>query len=133
MRRDKNDIKWQECKKEVYKLDNCQCCLCKVMTVSEFLTQKQYVERRSLSINTSTIDPAHHLAVSQRPDLMYDVNNVYCLCRYHHDSLDNCRNPFNQDQITKEEVEQYWSRIIQTRQKPGNETVKIDSSFYEPL
>lgn len=131
MRRDKNDIAWQECKKQVFEKDQSTCCLCKVMTTAEYQLQKSYIQSKQVFANITTIDPAHHLAVSQRPDLMYDVDNVYCLCRWHHDNLDRNKNPFDQEPITNECVEQFWSRIVESRKE--KESAKLNDFFYDEL
>lgn len=44
--------------------------------------------------------------------MVYDFDNVYSIFRYLHSCLDNSINPFTQEQCSKEEIEQYWIRII---------------------
>lgn len=128
MRRDKDDEKWQECKRIVYELDNSQCLMCQCMTVAESIAFAN-----SNPMNTSKIDPAHYKPVSLRPDIMYDPNNVFCVCRAHHDRLDNCKNPITGDFCTKAVTESFWQRIIKKREENQNKKVKELPTFFDDL
>ena len=125
MRRDKNDEKWQECKRIVYNLDQSRCLLCKCLSVKEAMIFRNSNPEWS----TTTIDPAHHYPVSLRPDLMYDPNNVFCLCRAHHERIDHTRDPITGDFCDSKRTEYWWSRIIQERNKNTN---KVElPTFYD--
>lgn len=130
MRRDANDEAWQECKRKVYELDKSQCLLCQVMTVQEAMQFSA-----SNPVNTSTIDPAHRIAVSQRMDLMYDVDNVFCICRCHHNRLDTSRHPITNEHCTSDVTNLFWQRIAKQREEnlKGNKKVKIPEFFFEDL
>lgn len=128
MRRDKNDVQWQNCKDIVFNLDKSQCLLCQCLTVSESI-----VFQKSNPENVLKIDPAHYKAVSQRQDLMYDPNNVYCLCRSHHERMDNNRHPITNETCTKEVTESFWQRVIAKRQENvhGKKLEKLPEFFYD--
>lgn len=117
MRRDKEDIKWQEVKKKVRQLDHNRCCLCSCLTVKELEERKK---SNYCYQSFSIIDPAHYKAVSLDPKHMYDENNIYCLCRSCHESLDHMYSPINGKPIKLEEIEAYWKRIIDTRKQTSD-------------
>lgn len=131
MRRDKNDSKWQACKQEVFKLDKGSCLLCENLSVAENIRfQKSIIPFGTLGV----IDPAHHLPVSKRPDIMYDVNNVFSLCRCHHERLDNGKNPITGDFCSQEDTEYWWQRIIKQRESNLEESKNFSfTPFYSPL
>lgn len=128
MRRDKNDEKWQECKQIVYDLDKSQCLLCQCMTVAESIAFTN-----SGPIITSKIDPAHYKPVSLRPDIMYDPDNVFCICRAHHERLDNCKNPITNEHCSKDVTESFWQRIIAKRKENQNKNVKELPMFFDDI
>ena len=128
MRRDKNDLKWQDCKNRVYEIDKNQCLLCQSLSVAEDLAYKESVKDQ-LVINK--IDPAHHLPVSLRPDIMYKVSNVFCLCRTHHTRLDSNQNPITGKYCSSEETKYWWSRIIKQREKNNNPEQLADLPTFE--
>lgn len=129
MRRDANDLEWQACKKKVFELDDGRCCLCKCMTAKEALLFEKSLQGE---INqTKIIDPAHYKSVSTNTDIMYDPNNVFCLCRTMHNRIDYMKDPYSGKPINLEEREAYWQRIINTRKAP--KTAEIEDMFYEPL
>lgn len=125
MRRDKGDTKWQDCKSKVYTLDKSCCLLCQCMTVQESI-----IFSKSNPENTTKIDPAHYKAVSQRQDLMYDPNNVFCLCRTHHNRMDSNRNPITNESCSKEIIESFWQRIINKRQENINTKIAELPEFF---
>ena len=112
MRRDSNDEQWQAVKKEVYARDKHFCRLCRILTASEMI-----LLRKKAGVYLKILDPAHYLAVSERPDLCYEANNICTLNRYSHSLLDDYRNPITGDYINKEEVKVWWDRILK-----GNES-----------
>lgn len=125
MRRDKNDLKWQECKRKVFELDKKQCLLCQALTVAEMLRFQKSNPEFSLDI----IDPAHHIAVSRDTKVMYNVDNVFSICRCHHERLDNCKDPITGKPCTKEDTDYWWSRIIKKRQDNLNSKT-LNFCFY---
>lgn len=113
MRRDKNDIKWQECKKAVFEMDKKQCLLCQCLSIPESIRFQQSIP----DTPTSIIDPAHRVAVSKNIKLMYDPNNVFSICRCHHERLDNCKNPITGKPCSSEDIEYWWNRILKKRKE----------------
>jgi hypothetical protein len=107
MRRDKNDEQWQECKRKVIARDKNKCQLIAHLTTPEYNTLNRNAPRHLLSI----LDPAHCIAVSEDPTIMYDVSNVWTVNRYSHENLDNLCSPIDGHRITKEEQEIWWRRI----------------------
>ena len=112
-RRDKNDVKWQECKRKVYEMDKSQCLLCQCLTVKEAMIS----QKNPTGFSTTKIDPAHYKAASQHPELIYDPSNVFCICRRHHEALDHGRDPVTGDYCTADVTESYWQRIIAKRKE----------------
>lgn len=108
MRRDSNDKQWQETKRLVSERDKGICRLLRILTITEAIKLK----KSAGSTYLSKIDPAHYRAVSERPDLCYDPNNIVCLNRYSHSNLDDGKDPLDGHSITPEEVEGWWQRIL---------------------
>lgn len=106
MRRDSNDKKWQEVKDKVKARDKVDRML-KVITPVEYKVLKT---KAGYLLNT--LDPAHYLPVSGRPDLCYKSYNIVLLNRYSHECLDSYKNPITGESITKEEVKLWWERIL---------------------
>lgn len=111
-RRGSDDLEWQKAKKKVRELDNNSCCICKCLTYAEAIQMQDSCHGNG---NFETIDPAHHYPVSIRPDLVYNTDEIYCLCRFHHDRIDNYRDPVTNEIIGKEKHEEWWDRIKATR------------------
>lgn len=126
MRRDKNDKQWQDCKKEVYKRDKSSCLLCECLSVAENIK----FQESNPEFSTYIIDPAHHLPVSLHPELMYNPDNVFCLCRCHHERLDHCRNPVTGEICTSEVTEEFWQRIINKRKENLEKEHSKDFNFF---
>lgn len=107
IRRSSKDTKWQEVKREVYDRDKGVCRLCKILTAKEFLTLK-----KNAGSMIKTLDPAHYKAVSHRPDLCYEPNNICMVNHYSHSMLDDNKSPIDGTYITLEEVDAWWIRIL---------------------
>ena len=119
MRRGPDDIEWQKCKKEVARRDGGVCCFCKTMTPKERSLFFQSFGKADVPYHMSQLlDPAHRLTAGTNPDIMYDPDNVFQLCRVHHDRLDTYRDPITDEYINKEKHDEYWERIANTRKKP---------------
>lgn len=58
------------------------------------------------------IDHAHVFGKGSYPELKYDPDNIVLLNRYSHSNIDQYRDPIIGDQITKEEREKWWIKII---------------------
>ncbi len=107
MRRDKNDIRWQQVKDEVRSRDKNQDRLLRVLSVKEALV----LQRKAPRIQLEKLDAAHIFPVSIYPDLLYDKNNVVLLNRYSHENLDNMKHPVTGGRLTYEERQGWWERI----------------------
>lgn len=121
MRRGPDDKQWQEVKEKVRILDAAGCIFCRCMNFQEKNIQLAQVRNCDTEIpaNFTTLDPAHHIAVSSNAKIMYDVDNVYLVCRFHHTRIDNRQNPYTGEKITAEEQEAFWQRAMKMRyEKP---------------
>jgi len=108
MRRDKNDVKWQEVKKRVTKRDRNKCRFLGTLSFKEMLQLQKLAPRNLLA----RLDHAHIFPVSLYPRLCYMDENIVLLNRFSHHNLDDCKNPVTGEAITREEQEAYWKRII---------------------
>lgn len=114
MRRDANDIQWQECKREVRRRDENTCLLCSCFTPEELAIRR---EENYCFGSFSLIDPAHYHAASTHQDEIYNPDNVFCLCRSCHESLDHMYSPLTGKHIDAEQVRRYWDRIRAKREQ----------------
>lgn len=110
MRRDKNDEKWQAVKKVVKKRDKNICQICKCLTRVE----AEKSNKDALPITLNVIDPAHIYPVSLYPEIMYEANNIMCLCRHHHSLIDNYKDPVDGNSIDENQVFYWWWRAKNT-------------------
>ena len=98
----KKDEKWEAVREKVYTRDKHECQLIRILT---------YEEYKILLVNScglhKVIDPAHSIWTrrSKSPKHKYLVEGIFTLNRASHSWLDN-------KSITKEEVEEWWKRII---------------------
>jgi hypothetical protein len=99
--------KWKGVCSEVDKRDKYTCRLWKILTEEEKNQTKSF-----LNYPFNSIDHAHVLKRSARPDLEYDVDNIICLMRIFHSRLDQLRNPITGKMIEKEDVKNWFIRII---------------------
>jgi len=107
MRRDKNDLEWKNLKIKVTKRDK-SCRLLRVLTAKEMCL----LLRLAPGYLLNRLDHAHVFGVGRFPHCIYNAQNVVLLNRYSHHNLDECRHPITGLFITKEEVEQWWKRIV---------------------
>jgi hypothetical protein len=104
--RDKNDKEWQDVRQFVYTRDNNRCRLCSILTYKEKLIfDKTHPSQWHL-------DPAHVFPVSTYPSQVYNRNNVYSLCRTHHERIDNYCSPVTGKQISINRHFWWWYRVI---------------------
>lgn len=102
-RRTTLDPKWQKCKEIVRKRDKGRC---------QFQYCISIVEAHKLIVGTQKeLDPAHILAASDRPELIYNPDNVITLQRYIHRRMDNYENPLTGESISLNEHYYWWWRI----------------------
>lgn len=112
MRRGLDDEQWQETKREVDVLDKKTCCCCKVLSPGELMAFKR---SQKMGGSYNQIDHAHRLPVSTHANLVYDKNNVFCLCREHHYRIDHYLDPVTGASLNEEQHENWWNRISQAR------------------
>lgn len=60
----------------------------------------------------NTIDAAHVFGKNSHPWMRYLADNIVCLNRFSHLSLDTYRSPLNGKVISKEEHDNWWKRIV---------------------
>jgi hypothetical protein len=101
------DEKWIRVKKEVGLRDKYTCRLYPFLTAEE----KEIIEE-SFFGGLKEIDYAHVFNKSKYKFMKYLPENVVCLSRLFHARLDIYRDPITGKNITKEEVENWWKRIV---------------------
>ena len=106
-RRGPDDIQWKACRSAVFERDGHKCRMLRIISVSEAIALK-----RAAGVLMNKNDPAHFLAVSERPDLYCDVNNVCTLNRFSHSCLDSNKDPITGSPISSENVFAWWLRIL---------------------
>jgi hypothetical protein len=107
-RRDSSDEKWQNLKKRIIKRDKKMCRLMRVLSAQDFCTLIKKAPKKLLE----KIDCAHVFGVSGHPHMCYKDLNIVLLNRYSHENLDNCRHPITGENITKEERDKWWEKIV---------------------
>ena len=105
-RRDSQDKEWQKVKEVVRKRDRLDR-LQKVLTPAEYS-----LVRRNAGPLIHTLDPAHSLPASKYPELIYKSYNIVLLNRWSHSQLDACRDPITGENISSEERDAWWIRIL---------------------
>ena len=113
-----NDQKWKDVKEVVFKRDNYQDRILKVITYKEYLLLK-----KNAGSLLNILDPAHYRAVSELPEEIYNPNNIIALNRFSHSNLDSFRDPIDGHNISKEEVNNWWIRILKGNKKQYQELV----------
>jgi flagella basal body P-ring formation protein FlgA len=104
----KIDNRWNNLKKELIKRDNNKCRLIDILSDKEY----QELKENDLCKFRKILDMAHIISRSNNIKLKYNIDNVILLNRYSHSCLDKFCNPINGKQITKDEYETWWIRII---------------------
>ena len=107
MKRDSSDIQWRKVKEKVKDRDKGRCRLMSILSLSE-----AFMLKRNAGSFLDRIDAAHYRSVSERPDLIYDSNNIVCLNRYSHSNLDDFKDPIDGHSISEDDVERWWRRIL---------------------
>ena len=101
------DPQWTELLKKVWVRDRAQCRFLSICTDEE----RKIIEPH-LWGDFKKLDGAHCIPRSQSLKLKYELRNVYLLSRRVHSCLDNCLNPFTGENISKDERDKLWVRII---------------------
>lgn len=106
--RSSNDLKWQETKKLVKARDHNECRFLTVLTPYEMAQVEKCCTNKSMLKPT---DCAHMKPVGNNFNLTYDLDNIYFLCRYAHNCIDNLINPLTLEHMTRNEQWYWWWRI----------------------
>jgi len=101
------DPKWEQTKKDAFNYYGKKCLLLSKLTEEEL-----YQVKLLLYGEFTTVDPAHILPKSVYPKFKYNHYNVIPLSRLFHSRLDSYKDPITGKNISKEEHEIWWNRII---------------------
>lgn len=125
-RRSKEDIQWQQVKREVDLRDGHACRCCAILRPNE-VTQTEKLNGPSWMFQQ--IDHAHILPVGNNLDIAYDPTNIYCMCRWHHSHLDNLINPLTNDNMTQNEQWYWWTRVRFKKTWDYDETIDYEDLY----
>lgn len=125
-RRGKDDKQWQEVKKKVDIRDLRQCRLLSILLPNEMEQLKKFDPPVWM---TQQIDHAHVIPVSGDIKLTYDMNNIYCLCRWAHSHIDNLIDPVSNELMTKNKQWYWWTRIRYKKTFSYNEEVDYEEMY----
>ena len=102
---------WEVCRAEVYKRDNNECQLFKILTEDErdIAIKSGY----NLYNHTSKISPAHFVSRSRSTELRCIVDNVVTMAIIFHNRIDNGSDPITGEFIGKDKVlTKWWKRVL---------------------
>lgn len=125
-RRSASDLDWQETKRKVRERDKCRCRLCQVLTTPEYKESWDNCDVKGLFKPT---DCAHVDAVSIAPSEVYNIDNIFFLCRRHHSSIDNLINPVTNTHMSPEERWYWWWRIKMRRTDKYDENIDYEEWY----
>lgn len=101
------DERWEELRKEIFIRDKGEC-----QFYSKCSDDEKIILNSKLWGKMKTLDCAHVFPKGSYPNMKYEQSNIFLLYRYVHFCLDNYLNPFTEEKITKEEVQEFWKRMI---------------------
>lgn len=107
-RRSKDDVQWQQVKAEADIRDNKQCRFLAILLPNEMDALKKLNPPTWMLIQ---IDHAHVKPVGMFLNDAYNVDNVYCLCRWAHTHLDNLIDPLTNNCMDTNKQWYWWTRI----------------------
>ena len=87
--------------------DGNSCRLLRILTYLEYQEWKQNQGGQG-----ATIDAAHVFGKGSHPWMRFLPDNIVCLNRFSHLSLDTGRSPLSGKLISKEEHDRWWERIV---------------------
>lgn len=116
MRRGPDDKEWKKVKEEVKKRDKGLDRMIRICTPVEFVILK-----RNAGPLLNILDPAHIIAVSENLSGTYLPFNIITLDRWSHTCLDEFKDPITGKNITKEEVNKWWKRLLHGDRKQEEE------------
>ena len=103
------DYKWLELKEELVFRDG-SCLVMKILTPQEI----SIVEKLDgYWLNNKFVDGAHIKSRAELPKQIYNIKNVVLLGRFFHTRIDNYQDLITGENISKEQVAQWWTRIMQ--------------------
>lgn len=120
MRRDSNDRNWKEVKEEVVKRDKGVDRMMRVLSILDYVKLK-----KNAGSFINIIDPAHIISVSASSKIMYEKSNIISLNRFSHSNLDSYRDPIDGHSITKEEVRDWWLKLLKANKEQEMEFYKL--------
>lgn len=97
---------WKKVREEVDKRDHhrCQCCAC--LSVSEM-----FIFRKTKRKFEDHLECAHHIPRTYKATYC-DPKNLAMLCPEHHFRIDHFLDPVTGKQMTHEDRERWWKRIL---------------------
>ena len=105
-----NNAEWEEARREALERDGYRCRFVEILSVEEARTAKE--SRVQIPSVEGEVDPAHVIRRSQSKKLSCDPRNVIALQRIVHQRLDTYRNPLTGKAASREEIDNWWMRII---------------------
>lgn len=97
----------QKLRKELLKREK-SCQLFRILTIDEKLKLKN----NNIYVDYKNCDTAHVFNKSSYPWMRYELKNVVLLSRIFHNRLDENKNPITGKQMSREETNNWWIRII---------------------
>lgn len=129
-RRSNEDKEWQKTKEEVDKRDGHSCRWRAILTPSE---AAQFMKLEPMPSMVAQIDHAHVLPVGNNLSLTYDIDNVYCLCRWAHNHIDNLINPLTNEHMKQNEQWYWWYRIRYKKTDKYDESLDYEKLYLESV
>ena len=127
-RRSADDEEWQKTKKIVRERDKYSCRLCGCLTPGEYKLSSSNCANKQL---LQASDCAHAEAVGTHPDKVYDADQIFFLCRFHHRSMDSGTNPVTLEHMDYNEQWYWWYRIKNRTAEKYDETIDYNELFLE--
>jgi len=110
-RRDGNDQEWKDVKARMRERDDNKDRIMRVISALDAA-----IMRKRAGSLLETLDPAHIYAVSIKPKLCYELDNLVSLNRYSHSCLDDCKHPITGEKISSDEMYEWWKKITGPKQ-----------------
>ena len=95
------NVQWEVCKQKVHQRDK-TCRIEFLLTVEELQHIIEHYQNGYTFLNR-ILDVAHLIPRSQKPKLMYDLDNLVLISRYFHTLIDQFKHPVYQHKISSEE------------------------------
>lgn len=125
-RRSKDDEKWQEAKKTVRERDRCVCQICSCLTPAEWKESASRCDNKILLVPT---DCMHAEAVSTHLDKVYDIDNIFFGCRFHHRCIDSSTDPVTLEHMSYNKQWYWWHRVKMQSTERYDEAIDYNELF----